>query len=297
MNKILLILAAGCAGAAGFGAFHRAAEQTGTAATLREADWKAGRNRFVETQETVTVLRAEVLEKKNRLRQTLRHPEISPEMLLLLEGDTSNGHAAAWAELRQQLGIGWDSSAEYVLASKRVIKELDFPRLLSAARVTDTASEILALTPGEKSALRSVLEQVRQGQWLRVERREPGGDIVAQYTVPLPDPAFEQSMSNNFAAGIVAAVGSERAELLATGAWREFKAGLAPAEPETMTIRRAVVEGEPDLVCEMTRGSNVSTDPVRYAHYPSSWFLTVFPGGWKTLAQREGFDLPRRFQY
>ena len=63
-----------------------------------------------------------------------------------------------------------------------------------------------------------------------------------------------------------------------------------------MTIRRSVTDGEPDLVCEMNRGGRVDSMAVRYAHYPSGWFLKVFPGGWETLARREGFELPRSFR-
>jgi len=46
----------------------------------------------------------------------------------------------------------------------------------------------------------------------------------------------------------------------------------------------------------MKRGNDVSTSPVRYANYPSSWFLAMFPGGWQTLADREGFTLPPPFK-
>ena len=100
------------------------------------------------------------------------------------------------------------------------------------------------------------------------------------------------------AADVAAAVGQERADMLLPDAWRELRSGLAPAKPETMTIRRAMVDGEPDLICEMKRGDILSdsTSPVRYAHYPSAWFLTLFPGGWKALAEREGFELPQSFQ-
>ena len=113
----------------------------------------------------------------------IRHRYISPELLLLLEGDSSKAHPAAWAELRQQLGIGWDSSPDYVLVSKRVLKGLEYQRLsLSAAPRTGHAG-LLALSPDEQSALKSVLQHARDAAWLRLQRTEPSGDIVAQYTV------------------------------------------------------------------------------------------------------------------
>jgi hypothetical protein len=129
----------------------------------------------------------------------------------------------------------------------------------------------------------------------RIQRSEPSGDVVAQYTVPPLDSAFEQGLSNRLAAEIAAAVGPERTGLFLPQAWREFRSDLTPTEAETMTVRRSVVDGEPDLICEMTRGARVDTTPVRYAQVPSGWFLKAFPGGWEKLAQQEGFELPARF--
>ncbi len=296
MNRLLLLFFAVCAGAFGFSALRRAAEQQRAVIAATERQSEAVTNGLADAQQVLSALRREVTDKKNRLRESQRHPQISAHMLRLLEGDLSRGNLDAWAELRQQLGLGWDSSPDYVLVSKRALKQLDYRRLLSGLRASDTASDLLALSSTEQLSLRSILDRAREGQWLRMERTEPSGDIVAQYTVPPPDPAFEQSQSNMFVTGIANTLGPERADLFSANAWREFKSELAPAHAETLTLRRSLVGGEPDLTWEMRRGSQVSTDPVRYAHYPSQWFLTLFPGGWKTLAEREGFDLPPNFQ-
>jgi len=118
-------------------------------------------------------------------------------------------------------------------------------------------------------------------------------------TVQPPDPAVQVSVSNQFATSLIRAVGPERAELLlpgVPGAWSELKSHLWPTQTQTMTVRQIVSNGEPDLIYEMAEGGKVVfTEPVRYAHYPSSWFLTLFPGGWRTLAQREHFELPQSF--
>jgi hypothetical protein len=63
-----------------------------------------------------------------------------------------------------------------------------------------------------------------------------------------------------------------------------------------MTIRRAPAEGEPKFTCEIREGNSSRTSDVRYAHYPSLWFLALFPGGWEAIAQREGFTLPKDFR-
>ena len=61
-----------------------------------------------------------------------------------------------------------------------------------------------------------------------------------------------------------------------------------------MSVRKAFVDGEPDLVCDMSSGTAIV--PVRSGRYPSNWFLTLFPEGWKTLAEQEGFELPPNCQ-
>jgi hypothetical protein len=140
MNKLLLVFLAACAGALVFGSLRRDAAQTRAATALKSQEWQSGTNQLAATQKLIAGLRGEVLDERQRLRVATRHRGISPELLLLLEGDSSKGHSAAWAELRQQLGIGWDSSPDYVLVSKHVLKQLDYPQLLSGLRASDTAS-------------------------------------------------------------------------------------------------------------------------------------------------------------
>ena len=294
MTKLLLICLFSSLGAIGFNVLHHSAQQSQTAATLARRQFVAVSNELADAQGRVAAVRTEVLGKNRRIQESTRNRKISPELLKLLEEGT--GAAQAWTALRQQLGLGWESSPDYVLVNKRVLKQLVYPHLLSSARATDTACDLLAITPAEQSTIRTALNRAREGQWLRIERAEPSGDIVAQYSVPAPDPTFEQTQSNLFFTQISGSLGSERAGLLLPDAWREFKSGLAPLKGETMTIRRTTTDGEPDLICEMRREDQLATQPVRYAHYPSSWFLTLFPGGWKTLAEREGFELPDRFQ-
>jgi hypothetical protein len=298
MKKLLLLFSAICAGALGFGSLHRAAQQTRTATVIRSHEWAASTNRLVEMQQTATQLRREVRDKKERLRQASVHPAISQELLRLMESDELEGTPGAWSELRYQLSLGWEASPDFVLVNKRVLKHLDYPVFDSAERPSETASDLLAFSTSEQSALKSLLKRAREG-WLglTIERGEPTSDIVAQYTVRPPDPASDLSLSNNFASDITGAIGPERAGMLLERAWRELRSELGPRAAETLTVRRTVVDGEPDLIWEMKRGDRVlGNDPVRYAHYPSSWFLTLFPGGWKTLAEREDFELPNTFQ-
>ncbi len=298
MKKVLLIMVAVGSGVISFSSFRSAAQRTRAATAIDRQQLAVATNRLAQARAKVSSLREMVQAKQNQLGQFPRHPDISPELLQLLKGNFSKATPAAWAELRQQLGIGWDASPDYVLVSKSVLKRLQYSRLYSVSHLTDTACNILGISPEEESAVDSVFGH-GQHEWegVRVKRAEPNGDIVAEYTAVPPDPTFEQSFSNNIVAGITAAIGPERANLLLADGWREFRNELGPTEAETMIIRQTEVAGQPDLVCEMSRDGKVcDRSPVRYANYPSSWFLARFPGGWAELARTEGFDLPTRYQ-
>ena len=144
--------------------------------------------------------------------------------------------------------------------------------------------------------VRRWIQRVRDGQARQVQRAEPSGDVVAQYTDLPMDPRVAMSLSNSFAGEITGVVGQERTDMLLPGAWRELRNDLAPSEAQTMTIRRTITDGQPDLTCEVRYGSHVYLSHVRYGNYPSSWFLSTFPGGWADLAKRENFELPAKFQ-
>jgi hypothetical protein len=216
-------------------------------------------------------------------------------MLEILEGGKGAFSSKGWAELRQQLGIGWDSSPEYVLVNKQAIKEVWYNKLLYGGTLSDDSVSLLSLSPEEQTAVKAALTQAREGQWLNVKSASPGGDIVAQLTIPPPDPEFEEAQSNAFSAAINLAIGSERAKLFLADAWLEFLSDVAPSETEMMTIRQTEVDGQPDLVCEIMKGSSVSTSPVRRGMYPDFPVFKLFPGGWQTMAQAMNFNLPPRF--
>lgn len=295
MNRLFLALIAVCVGVAGFALFYHRAGKSAVATVMVVERLQSAANQLGATQEVVSSLRAEIQEQRERLRQLNRHPNLSAEMLELLEGNKSRGQARAWAELRQQLGIGWDTSPDYVLVNKQAIRDVWFNKLNHDGRLSGDAVQLLSLSPDEQKAVRAALAAACEGQWLNVQSTPPSGNIVAQYTIAPPDPAFAAGQSNAFAADITAAIGPERASYFLPDAWRELMSDLAPSETKTMTIRQTDVDGQPDLVCEVTQGASVSTMPVRYARYPNFPVMKLFPGGWQAMAQTVGFELPPNF--
>ena len=297
MNKFLLILGFACACIFGFSVFHLQATRAHSVALTATRQHLGITAQLEQARARLIGLRADVQEKKSRLADALPQSGLSPEFVRFLEGKQLRASTAALAELRQQLGIGWESSPDYVLVNKCVLSQLDFSRLDFGKRPTDTACQLLGLSAPEQEALSATLQRARDDwQAPTIERTEPHGDIVAQYSVHAPDPDAEMSLSNRLAVDLVGAVGAERAELLLPATWREFRNGLGSTEAETLIVRRTADNAESDLVWETNRGNRTSTGAVRYAYYPSTWFLTAFPGGWKTLAEREGFELPAKFR-
>jgi hypothetical protein len=295
MNRIILTLLSLCIGVlSANGWLKRARRAQGTAA-LEEQHSRLTAKQLEATHSQLAAIREVLQDKKHRIERASLHPKIGPELLALVEAGFAGGTPTAWAELRQQLGIGWSSSTDYVLVSKRVLGRLGYSRLDANAELTAPACELLNISPEERTTVNSVFQQ-QLTQSLNVKFSEPAGDIVAQYTVLPPDPGSEQSISNKLVAGLSGSLGSERTRLLLPDVWREFSSHLGPAEPETITVRQSSFNGLPDLTWEASRGNIVvSSEPVRYARYPG-WFLEIFPGGWQTLADRAGFQLPLRFR-
>jgi hypothetical protein len=299
MKKLLLALSILSAGTIGFGMLQRSAERTQFANASNSAAWRAATNNLVELNRDAASLRETVANKTDRLKQVSPGGNISPELRKLLAGETAGSNSAAWAELREQLGIGWNSSGDYVLVRKSVLKQFNLHPLDKA----DATRAVLAITPAEQTAIKAAAQTAREAAWTRLQRTElqrsePTGNIVAQYTIPTADPSFEQSVRDRFSAEITGILGAERADVFLDQGWNELKnqLELLEAEPVTMTIQRSVADGQTKFTCELSSGKTSRFLDVRYAHLPARWFNALFPGGWEAMAQREGFELPKNFR-
>jgi hypothetical protein len=294
---ILLILAIG-AGTAGYAVCHQAARQSRANIRALARQRETAANDLARAQDALAALRAEAQGKQDELRSAGRHPNISPEMMAILNGDNKPGQLKGWADLRQELSLGWDASPDYVLVSKQAIKDVWFNKLQYGGKLSSDSVQLLSLTSDEQAAVKAVLDRVRTGQWLNVKNTTPAGDgnIAAQLTLVPPDPEFQAGQSNTFTAGITEAIGPERAGLFLPDAWREFLSDLSPQQAETMTLRWVQKDGRPDLNCEVSSGQNVSTIPVRYGFYPAFPLLKLFSGGWQEMAQSMNFRLPPNFK-
>lgn len=301
MKRLALAILLLSVGTGGLGMLHQATRHFQTMNALRCHELHAACNQLTELNKAIAMTREEVARKKALLAAAPVAPKISPELLELLTGNASSKshkrNLAGWDELREQLGIAWNNSEDYVLVSKPVLNRFNFRQLYTAERASDTATAVFALSPQEQAGLADALHEARQAAISRVQRVEPTGDVVAQYTIQ-PNPAVQATLSNQFSTEITGILGTERSDLFLPAAWRELKPELTPDgnEPVTMTIRRSAGDGDLKLIWELSQGTSVSSGDVRYAYYPSTWFLTLFPGGWESIAAREGFELPKSFR-
>jgi hypothetical protein len=303
MKKLLLAFSILGAGAISLAALHQITARAHARHATRASTLTAVSNRLAELQSEGVLVENELAVAKRQWAQADAQPMIRADWLAALEGQTSGVPVEAWSDLRQQLQAGWDSSPDYVLVNKRVLKRIGIETLNLSGHLTKEAAAVLAISPEEKSRITAAVdqakdEQVRNVTRVDVQRAEPQNDVLAQYTITPTEPAMEQTISNSFSAQMTAILGSERAEIFLEDAWRRLRSqGPTIGEsPVTMTLRRSNLNGEPKLICELREGTSVRTSEVRYGVYPSPWFLSLFPGGWEPLAQRDGFALPPDFK-
>jgi len=298
MKKTLMVVFILGAGGISLTTLNRTAEKQEAARPIREAELRTATNRLVELTVAITATRNAIIEKKRQLRQMQSGNQVDRELLALLEGRELS--PKRWAQLREELGIGWNCSEDYVLVSKRVLKQIGLQPFDGNGNVTPVARAALAITPEEQSQIQLALKSSDDDYpaWVRThaQRTEPAGDVVAQYTIPA-NPELALSLSNRIATAVVATLGNERADLFLPNArswWGWQRIGVDESDA-TLTVRRIAINGESRLVWEWKHGSSAPSAEVAYGYYPSSSFLWLFPGGWADLARREGFELPASF--
>ncbi len=301
MNRILLALAILGAGAAGFLTSRQATTQLQHEANATREAWLAQTQLVAVAHSGLSGLMEHVRE----LKQALTQPQPVGENALWSALQT-NRAGQLTPELRErlfeELGFNWQSSEEFILVSKETLRDIHMEAIRSG-KLTDMASTVLAMTPGERGRVEAAMQRVRTDfkDWAlsHIERNEPKDDVVAQYTLP-NDPAM--SISNNFATGVFDALGRERTELTMPSARNWMISMGIYGETTTMIVKRYLVGNEQRLKFQTLRSFGTpqqagDTYPLDLSQYPfPNAFLPVFPNGWADVAKREGFELPKESQ-
>jgi RNA polymerase sigma factor (sigma-70 family) len=229
----------------------------------------------------------------------------------------SPGTARAWAarsslatqrpmpaELRQRLGIRWDNSPDYILVSKGALNHSGrgpFESEHSGPLIPATCA-VLGLTPAERAASETAFlrAEAEHAAWVKtvVQRAEPAGDILADYWIPA-NPELARQIEAETKALLSVTLGPDRADLVQrwSNAWW-FRHGGLGRDNFRFTVRRHTDGGSQPLwyalvVPEHEVASTMDGDVTPTTPFPEL-LRSVFPGGWRDLAQREHFALPKQ---
>jgi hypothetical protein len=177
---------------------------------------------------------------------------------------------------------------------------------LKGSNLTEAACGALAITPEERRNLNDAFAGTREefAAWAKtsLQREGPNGDNLVRFTIP-PNPELATTLSNKVSATVVGTLGQERAQLLQRFAndWYRTEVGGLASMTNTLTVSlQSNGELTPRLHYDFSvkggpgqgsRGESGQIIPGQ-RYFPNA-FKSVFPGGWRELAEREGFDLPK----
>ena len=300
MKKLLLSLMILGAGAATFARLTLVVSQSHASAARDNLESRDLGARMKELGTSVAEFRAQIQAKRTRLSELSARNATAPGPAETPPGDSSEDERRLTpAQLRQRLGIRWDNSPAFVLVSKRALKEMYLRGIDDKGAFTPTACAILGLTSAERDTVEAALKRAasEHADWAKtaVQRIEPAGDIVADYRLPA-NPDLGERIETEGEALLKETLGPDRAGLVRqyAGTWI-FTHGNLGQTPVRFTVHRHPDGRQPPLwsICE-AGGTSGSSD-VSPGSFPDL-FRGVFPGGWRDLAQREGFALPEGFE-
>ena len=305
MKKIVLALALCLVGGASFSALNIVAHRTEQRLRASQSEWGSRTQRLAALE----VEKATLSSKIRALQRDLqRHGEMEvPEFAGLLEANKlASLTPEALERMRAELGVSWHSSAEWILLSKTTLAIVRMDAL-KGSKLADPACGTLAITVDERRSLDDAFVGVREefAAWSQANLQRAGTncETVVRFTIP-PNLELAAGLSNRLASTVLATLGEQRAELLQHYAdeWYKMEIGGLVAMTNTLTVsHRANGDETPRLYYEFSlkggpgQGSRgESARLTTRSHFPSS-FKGVFPGGWREVAEREGFDLPNEF--
>lgn len=246
-------------------------------------------------------------------RQTLAGEILSDDNLKTFSADESE-------KVLAELGFNWNTTGDYIIVSKQSLNKITFTGM-QANQLTAAAIGTLAISPAEQADIESATRQIGDARaaWIKehVERSEPTGNVLAQYSLPV-DEVFSQSQFTIFTNAIFDTLGAERARLLEDRSWNWMEAdglvtgpdysGVPPEilssmpaigrepQPTTLTMEYSPPGNTFNLLCTLKQAGNVMSYGVSPRQPFPEAFRSLFPGGWRELAKREGFKLPAEFK-
>src|SRR5690242_11061617 len=208
-------------------------------------------------QQQIARLREQKREATAQIKETrlllAAQPSLPPRQALagkILADDTLKTLSADESEkLLAELGFNWDTTGDYVIVSKQSLNKITFTGM-AANKLTAAAIGTLAITPTEQADIESATRQIGDARaaWVKehVERSEPTGDILAQYSLPV-DEAFSQNQLTIFTNAIFNTLGAERARLLEDRSWNWMEADGLVTGPDYSGVPPEILSSLPAI--------------------------------------------------
>ena len=301
MKKILLAVLILGAGAIVFARLNLLADQSRGSANRSRAERARLTSQVDELAASATDLRAQVKATKTRLAETPMLPASGADAAAARSGDSfQDSQGATPTDLRQRLGIGWNNSADYILVSKAALNWIYLEGIDRNGTPTPTACAVLGLTPAERGPIETALKRAaaEHETWAKtaVQRVEPAGDVLADYWLPANTNLAPQ-IAEEGTALLTEPLGPDRARLVRkyAGTWL-LRHGMLGEKSIRFTVRPRADGTQPALWYQLEfQDHSSSSGDVAPSNFPDL-FRSFFPGGWRDLAQREGFALPKEFE-
>ena len=214
MSKIFLAVAILGAGTGGFLTVRHSTIRLQREASATRESWIVQTQVLTDAQSEQARLAGRIRE----LKQSLSQAEAAGNQNGLWSVLETNriGHLAPdmREHLLEELGFNWNSSEAFIVVTKETLRDIHM-YAIDEGKLTDCAVAALALTPQERSQVEAAAQHMRADlkESSHLERNEPMDDVVVHYSLP-GDRSMAQSISSNFNAAVLEAVGPQRTDLI-----------------------------------------------------------------------------------
>jgi len=308
MKRIFLALVLLTASGVGFVVSREAVNRARQELHASHADWLTLSQHLAQIEEQKGALDVQVRELRRALRSLDQNIPADSALTVLL---TTNQPNRLLPEVRErllaELGLSWHSSDGWIVVSKTTLASIEMDAVWGN-KLTDAVCGALAVAPDERQRVEAAFARVREdfAAWAKahVQREGPSDEMLVRYTIPC-DPEFAQGLTNQLFGEITATLGAERAGLLERylDGWLQIGTGYLGAVTNTLTVlHQSDRDGNTSLYYKLTRESDgrygrrqAGPSKIIPKSFPPA-FRQIFAGGWREVAQREGFDLPKEFQ-
>jgi len=320
MKRVMLAIIILATGTALFCALHNASAVARQELSVQRTAWQTQTQQLARLYLEKQQVSEHITESKQLFASLPPLPALRQLEQKILAGDSLTNLTAAESEqLLAELGFNWNTTGDYLIVSKKSLDGISYDAM-NGEKLSTAARGTLAINAAETSAIESMTGQLSKvrSAWVKehVQRTEPSGDVVAQYSLP-PDYAFAQNQLAIYTNGIMNALGEQRAQwlqnhsadwMMAQGLFTSPDMSKIPKEilatlpsetyqpqPTTMTVKRYNSGNDLRMNYTLEQGGNsMNTSVNPWQPFPEA-FSALFPGGWKDLAEREGFALPAEF--